>query len=62
MELLTVKQAAKELGLSPGRVRQFCQQGRIGTLYGWQWLISREELDKFKEIERPAGRPPKQSP
>jgi len=56
-----VKQAAKELELSPSRVRQFCQQGRIGTPYGWQYLITREELETFKEIERPPGRPPKQS-
>jgi excisionase family DNA binding protein len=59
VELLTVKQTAKELGLSPRRVREFCEDGRLGTRYGWQWLISREELEAFKKLDRPAHRPKK---
>jgi excisionase family DNA binding protein len=59
-DLLTVKETAEELGLSQRRVHQFCKEGRIGTRYGWQWLITREELEEFKKIPRKEGRPPKE--
>jgi excisionase family DNA binding protein len=59
-ELLTVKEAAKELDVSPRRVHQFCKSGRLGKQYGWQWLITREELEEFKKIPRTQGRPRKE--
>ena len=59
-ELLTVKEAAKELGVSGRRVLQFCKSGRLGKQYGWQWLITREELEAFKNLPRPQGRPRKE--
>ena len=58
-ELLTIKEAAKELGVSPRRINQFCKEGRIGKQYSWQWLITREELEAFKKLPRPEGRPRK---
>ncbi len=57
MELLSVKQAAKELGVSGNRVREFCQEGRLGEKVGRQWIITRDELDKFKKIPRKRGAP-----
>ena len=59
MDLLTVKQAAKELDLSERRIRKLCQDGRFGKQYGWQWLIIREEIEEFKKLDRKVGRPPK---
>lgn len=59
MELLTIKQVADELDLSETSVRRFCYDGRFGNKIGRQWLISREELDAFKELDRKPGRPKK---
>lgn len=59
MELLSVDQVAEELELSTNTVRVFCQQGRIGTKVGNQWIITRAELEAFKATPRPVGRPSK---
>lgn len=60
MELLTVKQVSEELDISERRVRQLCQDGRFGERYGWQWLITRDELEEFQKTRRlNPGRPPK---
>ena len=59
MEILTVAQVAKELDITGNTVRQYCQAGRLGRKIGRQWLITREELDTFKEQRRPPGRPRK---
>lgn len=61
MELLSVKQAAEELGLSENRVREFCQEGRFGEKVGHQWIITRAELEDFKKIPRKRGNPRKNS-
>lgn len=61
---LTASEAAEELGISSRRLRKLCQQGRIGTLYIFAgrefYLIDRKELEAFKKIDRPVGRPPRQ--
>ena len=56
-ELMNVKAVAKELRISEVRVRQLCQEGRIGSKVGRDWVITREELEAFKETPRPTGRP-----
>jgi excisionase family DNA binding protein len=56
-DMLTIEEAARELELSPRRVRQFCQEGRLGRRLGWQWVITRDELEEFKRQWRPCGRP-----
>ena len=58
-KLLTVSQAAEELGVSSVRVRQFCQQGRIGEKVGPLWLIAEKELLRFAGKPRPHGGPRK---
>jgi len=59
MDILSPEQAAQELGITAGTVRQYCDQGRLGRKWGRVWLITREELDQFKAKRRPAGRPRK---
>ena len=54
-ELFDAKGAAKFLGVSGQRVRQFCAEGRIGTKVGSQWVFTRGELEAFKAIPRPSG-------
>lgn len=61
-ELITVKQAAKIIGVSPSRVRQFIQDGRLsskGPEVGQRDnLLNLQSVKKFaaKERER-TGRP-----
>lgn len=59
MELLSVKEVAEELGVSENRVREYCQEGRLGGKVGRQWVITREELEAFKKIPRRHGAPRK---
>jgi excisionase family DNA binding protein len=56
-DMLTIEDVARELNLSTRRVRQFCQEGRLGRRLGWQWVITRDELEEFKPQYRPCGRP-----
>lgn len=58
---LSTKDAAKLLNVSQVRVRQFCQEGRIGQKVGDRYLILRDEVQKFLSHERPNGRPPSQN-
>ena len=61
MELVGVTGAAAELNLSPNRVRQLIKKGRLrAQRIGREYAISREDLEAFKLIDRPVGRPPKE--
>ncbi len=60
--MLTVKQAAKYLGLSPVRVSVFCQEGKIKAEKRQlrkdikkQWVISKEALDDFLAQRKQPG-------
>lgn len=59
-DVMTVHEAAEYLGLTPMRIRQFCQEGRFGEKFGPTWMIERQELKAFKKIDRPRGRPPRE--
>lgn len=59
MEMLSLKEAADELGITVSTLRPYCQEGRIGTKVGHQWVITRTELEAFKAMPRPVGRPRK---
>jgi len=58
LPLVNCEQAAKYLGLSSVRVRQFCLEGRLGQKVGNQYIISRDELEQFAKIPRDPGRKP----
>ena len=46
--LLTLKEAAEVLRLSPRTVRQYVQQGELeGRIIGGRWRFRRAELDAF---------------
>jgi len=51
--------AAMLLGLSEIRVRQLCQKGKLGEKVGRNWVIYGSEIDDFKQLDRPPGRPAK---
>ena len=55
-DLVTVEQAMHELGFrDPRRVQQLCKQGRLGRMFLRRCIITRQELDEFKKLERPSG-------
>jgi excisionase family DNA binding protein len=56
-KFLSTKDAAKLLNVSQVRVRQFCQEGRIGQRVGNRYLILRDEIVDFLRKDRPKGRP-----
>lgn len=61
MELVGVTVAAQELHLSPNRVRQLIKAGRLpAQKIGREYAITREDLEAFKALDRPVGRPPKE--
>ena len=59
-ELVGVTTAARELGLSTARVRELIKLERLpAQQIGREYAITREDLEAFKLIDRPVGRPPK---
>jgi hypothetical protein len=56
---LLVAEAAKLLGVSPRRVRQLCDQGRLlHRLAGPNAvLVERASAEAFARLDRPPGRP-----
>lgn len=54
----TVKQASIVLGLerSGRQVRGYCEQERLGTKFGCQYQIEREELERFGALNRKSGK------
>lgn len=56
-EFYNVRDAAALLGLSAVRVRQFCQERRLGTWNGSSYTITRQELRDFSRVDRPHGKP-----
>jgi len=58
--LLTVTQAAAQLGLDPSLVRRYCRTGRIAAQQvGRAWVLTQEALDAFAATLRKVGRPAK---
>ena len=61
-EILTVHEAADELGLTQHRVREFIRDDRLKAIKrGAFYFILRESLDAFCELERKVGRPKSES-
>lgn len=53
--------AARELGLSTSRVRELIKLDRLpAQRIGREFAITREDLEAFKLIDRPVGRPPRE--
>jgi predicted site-specific integrase-resolvase len=61
MELMTVDDVAKALGISTKRVREYCRAGKLGTLWQRRWVITPEEFQQFlaDTYTGKPGRPPK---
>lgn len=60
-EFLTASEAAAELELDVSRILQLCRQGRLGystAKFGKQWVITRDEIKKYREKgPKKPGRP-----
>lgn len=60
IEYLDVQQAAKELNVSPGRVRQLITENRVTSIKLGQFrLVRASDIAGIKAEARTAGRPPK---
>lgn len=57
VEVLTVAQVADELETTVRWVQIMCSQGRLGSKVFGAYAITRAELNAFKKIARPTGRP-----
>jgi excisionase family DNA binding protein len=58
MDYVSVAEAAKELGLSPRRVRSLVENAQLaGRQVGGHWLIEREAVEALNLQQRPNGRP-----
>ena len=58
MKLVTVTEAALELGISARRVRAIIQAGRLpAQMMGRTWVIKEKDLEKVRD--RKPGRPRK---
>jgi len=60
-ELMTTKEVAKILGVTPSRIRQLLRQDLLNghRLPAGLWLISQDDLAHYQEKRRTAGRPRK---
>lgn len=47
-DMYTTAKAAEKLGISEIRVRQLCQQGRLGRKVGRDWVISLDEINDYR--------------
>jgi excisionase family DNA binding protein len=54
---MSTTDAAELLGISPGLVRRYCRQGRLGSRHGRDYRITAEQLAEFAKLDRPRGKP-----
>lgn len=56
--LLTVNEAAHQLGLSVAMVRRYCSDGKLlAQKMGRDWAIRRRDVERFAAAPRHSGRP-----
>lgn len=58
-ELITTKDAAALLGVTPRYVRRLVQHGRLALIreIGGGYIVSRESVERYREERRGPGRP-----
>jgi excisionase family DNA binding protein len=60
--LLTLPEVAQELVRSHMTVWRLASSGKLpATKTPAGWIVSRDDLDAFKKLDRKRGRPPKKS-
>lgn len=60
VEIVSVTQAAEELQISDTRVRVLIKDGKLpAQQVGREWAILRPNLEWFRKLDRPPGRPAK---
>ena len=59
-DLISLQQAAKLSGLTPGHLRLLIRQGDIwGTKIGRNWVTTEQAVREYQARARPRGRPTK---
>lgn len=58
--ILTVVEAAELIGVTPRRVRQFCEQRRLASArrveLNERWVVLESEVRAYAQVPRPSGR------
>ena len=55
---LTTQEAAKRIGVTPGRIWQLIKSGEVkAERVGYFWLVPENEVDKFRDRPSKVGRP-----
>lgn len=58
MDLMSLSQVASELGLTRQRVHVLAARGILKTVQAMgRQAVRRRELDRFRAVDRPSGRP-----
>lgn len=56
--MLSVKQVADQLNVTPALVRRYCEQGRLkAEKVGRDWVIDQKAVNAFVRKPRNVGRP-----
>lgn len=56
--MITTTEVASLLGITPRTVQRHIKAGHLkATKYGRDFLITQEELERFKQERKPVGRP-----
>ena len=62
MDILTTREAAALLGLSPKTITQAIRRGKLqAERFGRDWQIQRDDLLSWSATRRPVGRPRKKT-
>ena len=56
-KLYTADEVANILNITSALVRRYCRQKRLGQFVYGRWLISPDELERFKQQPRKVGNP-----
>lgn len=54
-KLVTVKTAAKRLGVTTGYIRRLCLRHEIGRIMGRDRLLTAEDMSRLKKLLTPDG-------
>jgi helix-turn-helix protein len=60
-KILTVLEAAEAIGVSPRRIRQFCEEQRFASARhveaNQRWVVLESEVRAYAQVPRRTGRP-----
>lgn len=49
-QLFSVQQAASQIGVTDGRIRQICREHEIGVVIGRDRVLTEEDIERIKNL------------